>query len=46
MGSYKILSFSTTVMKNIPLEAIEGVEDNVERIAQGGQQTLPLLLVG
>ncbi len=27
-------------------EAIEGVEDNVERIAQGGQQTLPLLLVG
>ena len=27
MGSYKILSFSTTVMKNIPLEAIEGVEE-------------------
>ena len=27
-------------------EAIEGVEDNVERIAQGGQQMLPLLLVG
>ena len=41
-----VLSFSTTVMKNIPLEAIEGVEDNVERIAQGGQQSLPLLLVG